>query len=355
MQRGFVDGGLDQCRIPRPGALARQNGLRHAGGLLGGGGGDVVVCSQAGQARGGPAMGTHIGQRGTGHTGLLQQLVHGIALARQRGRFRIARHGHGGIALQPGGGVHAGGLQRLGQRGQAGDGEGFRYVSRGYGVCAMRCRGLGLQIDFGDQGSQPVPPAAGGRVAGLHRRQRQAVLGARHGHVEHVQLLAAAGLLLGGQGGLGTGGRVGFAGQKDEGRGRGLLAGPVHQHAHGFGLLRAGVGVQQQHAIGLQPLGPVHRQQSDGLRIGPAGGAHSALLHGAHKRIGREVAAPVVLQRSGQQRTQVGLHGLALGDGRGGGKAGQHVAVLVDGVQRIVRRQALHPALVLKQNRPQRL
>ena len=99
----------------------------------------------------------------------------------------------------------------------------------------------------------------------------------------------------------------------------------------------------------------MHRQQADGLRIGPAGGAHAALLHGAHKRIGREVAAPVVLQRGGQQRTQVGLHGLALGGGRGGGKAGQHVAVLVDGVQGIVRRQALHPALVLKQNRPQRL
>ena len=41
-----------------------------------------------------------------------------------------------------------------------------------------------------------------------------------------------------------------------------------------------------------------------------------------------------------------------LGGGRGGGKAGQHVAMFVDGVQRIVRRQALHPALVLNQNRP---
>ena len=96
----------------------------------------------------------------------------------------------------------------------------------------------------------------------------------------------------------------------------------------------------------------MHRQQTNGLRIGPAGGAHAALLHGAHKRIGREVAAPVVLQRGGQQRTQVGLHGLALGGGRGGGKAGQHVAMFVDGVQRIVRRQALHPALVLNQISP---
>ncbi|MNV44181.1 hypothetical protein D3C71_1359300 [compost metagenome] len=180
------------------------------------------------------------------------------------------------------------------------------------------------------------------------------MFGARHGHVEHVQLLAAAGLLLGGQRGFCAGRRVRFAGQKDKGRRHGLLARPVHQHTHGLGFLRAGVGVEQQHAVGLQPLGAVHRQQANGLRIGPARRAHAALLHGPHKRIGREVAAAVVLQRCRQQRAQVGLHCLTLGDRDSSGEAGKHVAVLVDGMQRIVRRQATHPVLVLNQNRPQR-
>ena len=52
---------------------------------------------------------------------------------------------------------------------------------------------------------------------------------------------------------------------------------------------------------------------------------------------------------------QDSLHRLALGDRHGGGKAGQHIAMLVDGMQRIVRRQAAHPGLVLGQNSPYRL
>jgi len=181
------------------------------------------------------------------------------------------------------------------------------------------------------------------------------MLGTRHGHVEHVQFFAAAGLLLSSQRGFGAGRGGRFAGEKNKGRRHGLLARPIHQHAHGLCFLRAGVGVEQQHAVGLQPLGTVHRQQADGLRIGPAGRAHAALLHGPHKRIGREVAAAIVLQRCRQQRAQVGLHRLALGDWGSSGEAGQHVAVLVDGMQRIMRRQATHPGLVLGQNSPYRL
>ena len=81
MQRGFVDGGLHLLRVPRPGALAGQDALCHAGRQLGRCRGNVVVAGQPCNARSRPAVGAQVGQRGTGHTGLLQQLVHGVALA----------------------------------------------------------------------------------------------------------------------------------------------------------------------------------------------------------------------------------------------------------------------------------
>ncbi|MBW8310996.1 MAG: diguanylate cyclase, partial [Rhizobium sp.] len=194
VQRGFVDGRLHLGRVPGPGALPGQDALGHARGQLGGGRGNVVVAGQPGDACGGPTVGAQVGQRDAGHTSLLQQLVHGIALARQGRGVAIAGHGHGRCAAGVGGGccprLGAGALQGLRQGLQRCDGEGA-----GGRLCTCGwCRG-GACIHLSHQGRQPVPPAARRRIAGQHGRQRQAVLGTRHGHVEHVQLLAAAGLL----------------------------------------------------------------------------------------------------------------------------------------------------------------
>ena len=250
------------------------------------------------------------------------------------------------------GGLHP---QRIGQQGQLGQRE-MRMSARG---CGRRARWRAVDwmaahttLCIRRYKRQSVPPTAGRRRGGLHGRERQAVFGACHGHIQHVELFALAGLLLGGQGRLGAGGRVGFAGQKHKAGGHGLLAGPVHQHAHGLGFLGARVGVEQQHAARLQPLGAVYGEQANRLRIDPARGAHAAFFHGAHKRVRREVAATIVLQRGRQQGAQVGQHRRALRGGRSRCKTRQHITVLVDGVQGVVRRQGVDPRLILSQNRP---
>ena len=363
-QRCFVDGGVHQRSVPGPGALACQDALRGLGGGARRAHGDVEILRQPRHAGRGPAVGTQHGQRRTGNTRLLEQLVHGLAQARRGGGHRQCRIGgpRTGIGLcavgaSPGCAAQFGGRSGGHSEGRVG-GQHGQFGQREVVVRAIGHRGSAVpcgghspsrQLCVGQQRRQPVPPAPRRRNAGRHGRQRQAMLGAGHGHVEHVEFFALAGLLFSGQGHLGAGRRTGFAGQKDKACGLGLFARPVHQHTHGFGLLRAGVGVEQQHAARFQPLGAVHGEQAHRLRIHPAGRAHAAFFHGAHKGIGREVAPAVVLQRGREQRAQIGQHRHALRGGRSGGKAGQYVGVLVDGVQRIVRRQSVHPGLVSDQ------
>ncbi len=94
-------------------------------------------------------------------------------------------------------------------------------------------------------------------------------------------------------------------------------------------------------------------QQPDGLsadgcrRLGAAG------LERAHKTIRRGVTPAVECQRHTQQRTQVGQHRVALRRRGCGAKTRQHVTVVVNALQCIVRRQAVQPAFPFSQNRPQ--
>ncbi len=96
----------------------------------------------------------------------------------------------------------------------------------------------------------------------------------------------------------------------------------------------------------------MHGEQAHGVGIGQRGRRHAARLERTHQRIRRGVARAVHLQGGGQQRLQVGQHGLTLGGRRGRHKARQHIAVHEDGVERIVRRQRIEPAFPSGQNRP---
>ena len=327
-QRRLVHGQGHGGIVPGPGALALHDAPRHGGGGLGRFGRQAEFARQLGGALRAPALGAGLGQRHASHAHALQQGVHGAALA--RGQV---------IGLFHGGGRRSGGALE----GQLQQGEGRLLRRTGAG---LRGQGVGIVLH---ERCQARPPAVRVGATGLHARQRQALLGPGDGNVERVQFLALALGHFGGQGVLGAGGRAGFAGQEDEAPRQRLLARPVHQHGHGFGLFAARVGVEQQHAVRLQAFGAMHGEQAHGLGIGTAGGGHATLLHGAHEGVGGEVAATVLLQRAGQQRTQVGQHAGALRRGGAGSKARQHVAVLVDGLQRIVRGQVRHPFAVLRQ------
>jgi hypothetical protein len=190
--------------------------------------------------------------------------------------------------------------------------------------------------------------ANGGRFT----RPEREPAGARHGHVEHVEFLAllrAAARRPARHSALGGG--LDSLARKMKAAGAGLLR-PASPPARPWFRPSAG-GCRCRAAARSRPPAPWRRAPSAGARPAhrPGPGARTApLLQRAHKRVGREVAAPVVLQR-GTPAARAGWPAPPGAAGRrGGGKAGQHVAMVVDGVQRIVRRQAVHPALVLKQN-----
>ena len=128
-----------------------------------------------------------------------------------------------------------------------------------------------------------------------------------------------------------------------------ILARPFDQGTHGFGLGRSGIGVEHQHAMGLQALRAVNRQQPHRARIGAPRSAHARPLHRPHKRIGREVATAIELQGRSEQRAQIGQHRVALRDHAGRCKARVHVGVFVDRLQGVVRRQYLHQTTVFEQ------
>ena len=81
-------------------------------------------------------------------------------------------------------------------------------------------------------------------------------------------------------------------------------------------------------------------------------GLHAASLERAHKTVGRGKTATTECQRHTWQGAQIGQHRRALGCWRSGGEARQHVAVAVNGLQGVVWRQFVNPALPLKKNRP---
>ena len=175
--------------------------------------------------------------------------------------------------------------------------------------------------------------------------------GARQGHIQRIELFAFARGLLGCQRLLGAGGRPAFADQKNKLARCAGLAGPVDQHAHAVGVALCRVGVQQQHGLGLQPLGAVNRQQANGAVADTGRRQRAAGLERADKAVRRGVAPAIERQRHSQQRAQVGQHRRALQRRRGGYKARQHIAVAINALQRVVRRQAVQPALPAHKNR----
>ena len=102
----------------------------------------------------------------------------------------------------------------------------------------------------------------------------------------------------------------------------------------------------------LQALGTVNRQQPNGIGVDSRRRLQPASLEGAHKGVGRGIPAAVKLQRDVQQGAQVGQHrgpGLL---GRGSGKACQHIAMVIDCLQGVVRRQTVDPTLIFDQISP---
>ena len=172
----------------------------------------------------------------------------------------------------------------------------------------------------------------------------------RQRDIQGVEFFALALKTLGLQRGQGAGGGLAFADQKHK-LGRVLgLARPVNQHAHGVGVALGGVGVEQQHGVRLQALGAVDGEQAHGQWVHGGGRQHATAFEGAHKGVGRGVAPTAQLQGHGQQGAQVGQHRVALAGRRHAGKARQHVAIGVNGLQRVMRRQLVQPRLPLKKN-----
>ena len=183
-----------------------------------------------------------------------------------------------------------------------------------------------------------------GRDAG----EGQAAFGAGDGHVKRIEFFAALLVLLGCQQIDGARRRVAFAGQKDEAARRGRFARPVDEGAHGVGFGRGGLGVQQQHGVRFQPLGAVNGEQAHGVARTGCGrqGGRAAFAQGAHKGPGGQKAAALQVERQRQQAAQLRQRALALVRRGGCGVAGKGVAVVEDGLQRVVRGQAGQPGLV---------
>ncbi len=131
--------------------------------------------------------------------------------------------------------------------------------------------------------------------------------------------------------------------------GRSGFARPVHQHTHALGRGRLGIGVEQQHGVRLQTLGAVDGEQPHGLRLRSLRRPDAPGLERAHETVGGEKTPAVLRQCLPEQAVQLDQHSLALARRNGHRKARQHVAFSVDGGQRVVRRQAVGPALVERQ------
>ena len=199
------------------------------------------------------------------------------------------------------------------------------------------------------KGFQTLPPTARIGNVRLQAGHHQRALGAGERHVKPVQLFAATGGLFNGQY-IGHAGRwFGFAGQVDKTPGVGGLARPVHQYAHGLRFLCFAIGVQQQNKWRLQPFGAMHSQEPHSLGISPHRRGVAAGTQGAHQRIGSDVPPTIHLQRCREQSTQIRQHGVTLVGGCGDGKTGQHIAMVVDGAERVIRRQSVDPSLPQRQ------
>ena len=328
----------DDVRLPGPGPVATGDALGHAGRFLG------LVRAEGELVRSSGYCSRRHRRGVRRHHPPFQQPVHGLADAgRQRGFS--GQSGDGGRGR---GGV----LQRLGQWRQhrqcKSRSRGQCYVGGAFGdFCAFF---LGHHTDGAHQRLQALPPAVGGFTVRLDGRDHQHAPGAGHGHVQGVEFLTPAGQLFLRQNRLGAQRRALLGHQKHKLLGRRGLAGPVDQHRHAVGIARDGVGVQQQHGFGFQSLGAVNGQQAHGVGLQAQRRQQAAGLQGAHQAVGRGEAAPVQRQRHAQQRSQVAEHCRALAVRCGRAKTGQHVAVVINGLQRVMRWQLGKPAFPAPQH-----
>ena len=197
---------------------------------------------------------------------------------------------------------------------------------------------------------QPLPPAVRRFAVGLDRRYNQRVFSPGDGYVQGVQLFAPPGGLFLNQCFRSAGWRRAFADQKHKlVRGQ-RLAGPVDKHAHAIGASRGGVGVEQQHGLGLQALGTVNGEQPHGIGVDSRRCLQATRLERADKSIWRCIAATIDLQSGCQQRPQIGQHRPPAGSRCSSSKAGQHVATVVNSLQRIVWWQGVQKCFITAQS-----
>ncbi len=216
-------------------------------------GGEVEFARQLGPCAARPALGAGLGQR--------QRPPRPRAPAGRAWRGPGARVGH--RSSSTGGGQRSGGRWK----GSSSQGEGPPALHRRRAAPP----GVGIVLH------EAVPGAAhqlSGSPLGCTRRQRRAVLGAGHGHVRACSVpRAGARSCSAARVSWALAGGLDSLAKKMKRRGQRLLARPVHQHAHGFGLLRGGRRCRAAaRCAASSPLAPCTGEQADGLRIGPAGG-----------------------------------------------------------------------------------
>ncbi len=186
---------------------------------------------------------------------------------------------------------------------------------------------------------------------GLDTGDDQRVAGSRQRHVQGVEFFALALRLLRRQRSHSASGWLAFTGQKHKFVRPCRLARPVHQHPHGVSVALRCIRIQQQHHLRFQPLGAMDGEQAHRQRVDRRRRQHAAGFKDAHKSVGRGKTPATQLQRHRKQGAQIGRHGLPLTDGGRCRKTRQHVAIRVDGLQRVVRRQLVEPVFPPRQTR----
>ena len=208
---------------------------------------------------------------------------------------------------------------------------------------AERHRHLVVGLVNAPKRTQTCPPALLVGFGRLNTGKRQPQTRARHRDIQRIDLLALALRDLNVQGLHGTRRWAGFAGKKDELDGLCAFTRPIDQHTHGVRVALFGVGVQQQHNISLQAFCAMDGQEPDSRFHQCRWGLHAACFERTHEAIGRDKPSAVQLQRHSEQGAQVRQYSTALHARCRLRKLRKHIAIVKNGLQRIMRWQLVHP------------
>ena len=212
--------------------------------------------------------------------------------------------------------------------------------------CAARCcghRSNRYRNTLRYQAREPLPPATRRFAVRRDGRNNQRVARPGQRHIERIEFFAFALCALVVKVLHCAGRRPAFTGHEDKFLRPPGMAWPVDQHPHSLGSTLGSIRVEQQHRPRFQTLGAVDGQQTYCRIVDRRRRQHTTGFQGAHERIRRGIPPATNLQCGREQGAQIRQHRVALRSRRRDGKTRQHVAIAIDGLQRIVGRQLVQP------------